>query len=965
MANITNFSHVNLDEFVESLSVVESSTNYLRIFQWNIRGMNDLSKFDTILETLDQCKVPIDVVVIGETWVKKGHEQLYNIPGFNSVFSCRDNSNGGLAVFVRTDITFTVVRNFHSEGFHHICVEISTKGRIHDVHSFYRPPSFDVNNFINKLEDCLDNVNRNHSCFFVGDVNIPINAHMNNVVVKYKTLLESYGFACTNSYPTRPISSNILDHIICKIDDIIYLRNDTILTEESDHCMIITSFKLSACKEKSTLTKTIVDHQNVAMEFGNFLENIGEVENVNVCLVNIVSTYKNIVAKYSKIVTKKVSIKNSYCPWMNFNLWSLIRLKNNYIKRVKKNPLDQHLKNLLKHISAKVITAKKQSKRIYYDKLLNNTPHSKVWKHINNIFGKSTKSDTIALVENGVKIENNQTICEVFNNYFSNIGQHLADNIQVDTSVDPLSSVRRVTSSIFLNPASSDEVTLLIKDLERNKSPGPDGISVDIIKNNHIRFSSILADAFNKIVETGLYPECLKISRVVPIYKSGDACDASNYRPISTLSIFNKILEKLLINRIIPFLNQHNVFYNFQYGFRQGSSTATATVELLDDIIKGIDTKQVVGALFLDLRKAFDTLDHNILLRKLEAYGIRGVANEILSSYLKDRKQFVAVGDSQSSLKPVKVGVPQGSNIGPILFLLYINDLSELRLKGTPRLFADDTALFYPNLDVDSIVEDINEDLRLLSKYFSSNLLSLNISKTKYMIFHSPRKNIQQHSQVWLDSYCVEKVTSFKYLGLILDSTLSWADHIKHVEKKVSSFCGVLRRVSYFVSRSILLKFYFAHIHSCLSYLVLTWGRASKSSLMKLQTLQNRCLKTIFNKPFLFPTLQLYSDVLHNILPIHSMCKLQTVIFVHDTLHNNKFHYNIHIPSVSHNYSTRRANNLYRSRAFTMFGQKRISIIGPMLFNQLPEYIKLISDRNRFKFKVKQYMKSNLHDILG
>lgn len=963
MANTNNFSHDSIDEFNESIPVVES--NHLRIFQWNIRGMNDLTKFDTILEMLHQCKVSIDVIVIGETWVKKDNTKLYNIPGFNSVFSCRDNSNGGLAVFIRADIEFTVQRNVHFEGFHHIYVELTINGRIHDVHGFYRPPSFDVNYFMNKLENCLDSSNRSRSCFFVGDVNIPINNHNNNVVVRYKSLLESYGFACINTVPTRPTSSNILDHIICRIDDIDSCRNDTIATDESDHCMILTSFKLVDERAKLTLSKTIVDRCKVAIEFRNFLNNLGEVEDVNLYFVSIISTYKLLLEKHSKIITKNVSIKRNVCPWMNFNLWSLMKIKNNYIKRVKRNPNDQHLKDMLKHVSNKVTTLKKKCKKMYFDNLLNNTPHSKLWRQINNIFGNTAKSDTIALVENGQKINNTQVICEIFNNYFSSVGQRLADSIQVDTRVNPLSNLRHVASTIFLHPASINEVTLLINDLARNKCPGPDRITADVVKDNSDIFSRILADSFNKILETASYPECLKIARVVPIFKSGDVCDASNYRPISTLCIFNKILEKLLVNRIVPFLKQHNVLYNFQYGFRQGSSTATAAAELLDDIIKGIDAKQFVGALFLDLRKAFDTLDHSILLRKLEAYGIRGIAHDILRSYLQDRKQFVSIGDSQSSLKFIKVGVPQGSNIGPLLFLLYVNDLSRLQLKGIPRLFADDTALFYPHFDVETIVRDMNEDLTTLLQYFSSNLLSLNVAKTKYMIFHSSRKVVQQHSQVLINGCSIENVRAFKYLGLILDSTLSWADHIKHVEKKVASLCGILRRVSYFVSRSILLKFYFAHIHSCLSYLILAWGRASKSSLRKLQTLQNRCLKTIFNKPFLFPTSQLYSDNSHNILPIQSLCNLQTVIFVHDTLHSNNFHHNIHMASHSHVYHTRRANNLRLSRALTTFGQKRISIIGPKLYNLLPQELKQISNRDVFKLKAKQHFKMNLHDILG
>lgn len=177
--------------------------------------------------------------------------------------------------------------------------------------------------------------------------------------------------------------------------------------------------------------------------------------------------------KYSKTITKNVSTKNSFCPWMNFNVWSLIKLKNNYIKRVKRNPQDIHLKDLLKHVSNKVIIAKKQCKKLYFDNILNNTPHSKLWKHINNIFGKDAKTDKITLIEDGAKITDDQQISEIFNNYFSSIGQKLADSIQVDAGVNPLSNVRRVSSSIFLNPATANEVTMIINDLERKKVPGP------------------------------------------------------------------------------------------------------------------------------------------------------------------------------------------------------------------------------------------------------------------------------------------------------------------------------------------------------------------------------------------------------------------------------------------------------------------------------------------------------------
>lgn len=190
------------------------------------------------------------------------------------------------------------------------------------------------------------------------------------------------------------------------------------------------------------------------------------------------------------------------------------------------------------------------------------------------------------------------------------------------------------------------------------------------------------------------------------------------------------------------------------------------------------------------------------------------MANDLIKSYLSDRKQYVALNGTRSSLCSIDIGVPQGSNIGPLLFLMFVNDLGNLKLRGTPRLFADDTALFYPHSNISSIVEDIESDLVSLLHYFNGNHLSLNLTKTKYMIFHSSRKKILQHSDPYVENLQIEKVFSFKYLGLYLDSTLSWDAHIKHVSNKVSSLCGIMKRVRSFVPNEALLRFYYACIHS-------------------------------------------------------------------------------------------------------------------------------------------------------
>lgn len=315
-------------------------------------------------------------------------------------------------------------------------------------------------------------------------------------------------------------------------------------------------------------------------------------------------------------------------------------------------------------------------------------------------------------------------------------------------------------------------------------------------------------------------------------------------------------------------------------------------------------------------------------------------------------------------MKQIHIGVPQGSNIGPLLFLMYINDISKIRLVSTPRLFADDTALFYPNADPRSIISSMSSDLQFLYEYFSDNLLSLNLKKTKYMIFRSPRKVLPNLPDLLMGTNVIERVDYFKYLGIVLDCTLSWDQHIKEVEQKASKMCGILRRVSSFIPRRALLMFYYAHIHSHFNYLIIAWGRACKSKLKKLQVLQNRSIKLIYNLPFLFPSVRLYSDFPHKILPIQGMCEEQTLLLIHNMLHNPACIHNLAINMVPRLHYTRQVNHLSRPRVYSNFGQKRFTFVGPSEFNKLPRDIQTITARQHFKFKIKCFLLNQIPQLL-
>lgn len=271
---------------------------------------------------------------------------------------------------------------------------------------------------------------------------------------------------------------------------------------------------------------------------------------------------------------------------------------------------------------------------------------------------------------------------------------------------------------------------------------------------------------------------------------------------------------------------------------------------------------------------------------------------------------------------------------------------------------------FYPSNNANSVVSDIEHDLKLLVDYFSNNLLSLNFAKTKYLIFHAARKRVEPHADPKFEQLIIEKVNEFKYLGVVFDSTFTWNSHINYVEHKASVLCGAMRKVSNFVSRKALLNFYYACVHSLFQYVVVAWGNACKSRLRKLQVIQNRCLKIIYGLPHLFPTINLYSDRSHNILPIRGLLELQICTLIHDIKFNNNKHHNLNLPVSNSTRSTRQANHLMRIRAHTTLGQNRISVKGPQVFNSLPNNLQCNQNKISFKAKLKLYLKSKVTEFI-
>ena len=393
-------------------------------------------------------------------------------------------------------------------------------------------------------------------------------------------------------------------------------------------------------------------------------------------------------------------------------------------------------------------------------------------------------------------------------------------------------------------PAGPAEVEKTIDEINIKKSTGPFGIPVFLLKKFKTFFSLWLSELVNLSFEIGVFPDILKVAKVNPLHKKESKIDHRNYRPISLLSVVSKIFEKLIYKRIYFYLDQKKLLYSKQFGFRGNYSTNHAIISLTEHIRTLLDKGEYVCGVFVDLEKAFDTVHHEILCEKIKAYGLRGNINNLLKSYLTDRKQYVSINGFDSVTRDVTCGVPQGSSLGPLLFLLYINDFFLCLSQTSCGHFADDTFIVYNSKKAKTIETVINTELKEVIKWLRLNKLSLNAGKTELIFFHSNRHPLD-YDKVYINFNGLRllPVDYIKYLGMFIDKHLNWDYHISNLSKQLSRANGVISKLRYNASIDICLQVYYAIFFSHLIYGCNLWGLTSEENISKIEVLQRKCVR--------------------------------------------------------------------------------------------------------------------------
>ena len=642
--------------------------------------------------------------------------------------------------------------------------------------------------------------------------------------------------------------------------------------------------------------------------------------------------------------------------WMSPGLLKSRRRKESLAVKKLRRPTEENIRifkeynNLYNRVRRAAMIAHHKNK---FKKLSNDIKAT--WEAMREIIGNKKPRPTIPshfLCGQNV-IRSNTAIASGFNNYFSSIGRELAAEMPVQQRhfaefLGPSSSVNFVFACL-----SEEELQLIIKKIKPKNSSGPDKISSKVIKEIFPAISAPLRYLINLSLQTGFIPERFKEAKVIPIYKSGNKHLFTNYRPISLLSSFSKILEKVVATQMGRYLCARNILYIHQYSFRKGHDPSQPVIHFLKNIYDALNDNDLNYSMgvFVDLKKAFDTVNHTILLRKLQHYGFRGTSYLWFENYLRGRTQYVQIEDVASEKLKIECGVPQGSVLGPLLFLLYINDL-HLSTNLFTILFADDTTFQHTSLDLNSLFDTVNAELEKIRVWFESNKLTLNVSKTKFMIFTKQRRIVDTNGlELKIGLEAIDRIgdnfptTNFKFLGHVIDEHLTWRDHINHIHSKISSGNYALARSKYFLPQSVRLLLYNSLVKPHLEYGILAWGGVRNSLMKKIIITQKKAVRNIAGKHSRAHSDPLFQSL--GILKVNDLFKYNCATFMQKFVNSNlpSSFSGMFLPLSEPN----RTRKLIAARPRNKFLEQFPSVFLPKIWNDLDLNFKMIKKTESFK----------------
>ena len=928
-----------------------TKADFIKIGCLNVRSL--YPKIDQVQNVIEEND--FDILGINETWLDNfisDQELLLN--QYNLLRCDRNRHGGGVCVFIKQAIRYTLLKTVEN-SVESIWLKLNARGHSVGLGCIYRPPNSSQKYYDSILDEIEQVKNEVDYIIMMGDFNYNYKSDVASCPIRF--IEAAYGLKQLITQPTRVTvnASSLLDIILTSIPE----RHESAAVLPialSDHYLVYTTVRIKA-RQSNTKHNAVTFRDYKKFEADRFLHDLS----LNAVINKTTSpgtlledwdsfkrTFIEVSDKHAPMVTRRLKQRSN--PWITNEISQLMYQRDNAKRKLdrKKTPaLANHYRQLRNTVTKTI----RQAKRTFYEnelsKVANNPRES--WRLINKLTGNDFKT-----------APPNDISAQEFNEHFSQIGMKTVKDVPHVINPPwkgPVSDRKFKMEKIMIS-----SIEKRLRDLGDKSSSDAIGMDSKLLCISARVLAPILASFFNASLESSVIPNDWKIARVTPVYKGkGDRMDKSNYRPISVLSHIAKILEREVQSRLLTYLVENEYIALDQSAYRPYHGTHTSLQRVINDWLDVVSDDMYIGVCLLDISKCFDTIDHGILCKKLQYYGIIDHEYAFFKSYLSNRSQFVSCNKMISSVSDITLGVPQGSVLGPILFLLYVNDVSQHVYLGKANIYADDTLIYYTGSTIKEIENVLQKCLDSVFEWYQGNRLVINPKKCVSMLVSGPNNQLNESLSVSLHGNQISQASSTTYLGLEISESLRWDDHVNKLCSQLSFKISKLARIRAFTPRQTLRQIYFSGIQTTIDYAITVWGYTTLENVHRIQRLQNFAGRILAND---FDYVNHRGvDILKNmkIMNISQRIAYLSLILMFKCIHSLAPDYLCNEIVMAIEISERQtrfndANNVYLPFTRKEFVKNSFLHKAGSMWNNLPNDFKNISSLSSFKLHLRNYV---------